>query len=194
MGLFRATLHSQPVAGLELVTYGKRGGSRVAVIFDRPADLRTSLHSLLAQLAAMTPESDPATPAAIAELHPLVSPDRSIRIGLPAGWTPKVFAQGQFAAAGPHGEEVDQEVSILFVDPRGQQYMQYLQMRRQGMPAQLQGLPLQRTGDPAHDFVGALEAMAADQHLPSPKVSLDKATPVRNASNGDLAVTQVVGT
>jgi hypothetical protein len=193
VGLFRAMLKHQPVAGLELVAYGKNGGSRVAAIFDRPSDLERSLHPLVAQLTAMAPAVVAPQTAAVAQLHPMVSPDRSVRVGLPAGWTPKLFAQGQFYAVGPHAEQVDQEVGINFVDPRGSQYAQYVQMRERGMPAQLMGLPLQSTGDVAHDFVRALNALAAAQHSPDPHVTIEKATHVRDASNGGPAVAHVVG-
>jgi len=120
IGAFDATLRGMPVRGIAITAFEPRGGSRVGIIFDYSDRIARSINPLLGRVRGMmVPSSAPGVSAAAAKpLHAIEAPDGTVDARIPAGWRTTVFGEGVFAAMGPDGSEVDQEVSVNFVDPR----------------------------------------------------------------------------
>jgi hypothetical protein len=121
LGLFKATLDGAPVGGFVLTTYVPKGPSRVDVLFDRSDRVNRSMPALLTQAAGLHPAASGAGDAgsAMPAMHDVVSPDGTVHARIPDGWKTPIFTEGQLGAMGPGGDEVDQEITIRCVDPRG---------------------------------------------------------------------------
>lgn len=120
IGSFDATLRGAPVRGVAITAFEPRAGSRVGILFDYSDGIARSIDPLFRRVRRMmVPSSGPAVnAAAVKPLHVIEAPDGTVDARIPAGWRTIVFGEGAFAANGPDGSEVDQEVSLNFADPR----------------------------------------------------------------------------
>ncbi|MBC5801189.1 MAG: hypothetical protein GIX03_05850 [Candidatus Eremiobacteraeota bacterium] len=120
IGAFDATLRGAPVRGIAITAFEPRGGSRVGILFDYSDRIARSINPLFERVRGMmVPSSAPAvSAAAVKPLHAIEASDGTVDARIPAGWRPILLRDGAFAATGPDGSEVDQEVSLNFADPR----------------------------------------------------------------------------
>jgi hypothetical protein len=178
VGLFRSELGRAPVAGVAFVTYAPNGGSRIAMLFDRPAHLKTSFHPMMARLAALDGGGAAKVPAgeAAAALVPRLSPDRTILISLPNGWKTSPFEQGMVAASGPNGEEVDRGIVLTIIDPRSP-------MAR-GMGGGPQGIVASYVPDPARAYAVVANALSMQSGHGPLQVTVEKTTPMQAPGAG----------
>ncbi len=181
MGLFRETLGGTPVAGIAFVMYAPNGGSRIAMLVDRPAHLQTSFHPMMTRLASL--EHGPsahAGPSAPAALHATTAQDGTVRIGMPDTWKTMSLGQGTAVVDGPDGAEVARGVVIEIMDPRG--------MMARSPGASAHGLIAPYTPDPAQAFVVVSNALAARLGQGSAQVRIEKTTPMPQPFPGGRAV------
>jgi len=197
LGLFRDSVRTQPVAGLLFAVYGTQGGSRVAAVFDRPARLSASLKPLLTRLYAMAPQSvNAASGSDRVTLEPHIAPDKSVGISTPPGWKIPIFAQGVAVVTGPGGEEIDKQLAINLLDPRGSFYQNALALAQSShIRPQLTGMPLQYVADAGRAYVAVLNMLAQERGQPAPDVRIERSTPQHDpyVSSGS-SVDAVVGT
>ncbi len=181
VALFRARPASGSISGMVLGTYVKGGPSRIALIYDRADRFATTAPGLIAFATAnATPAhaTAPATSAGVPPMHDVVAPDHSASAQLPDGWTPQHFAQGVFTASDAAGDEVDQEVSLTFVDPRSPALAQYAnaqQMMHQPVSAVTPfGIVLPLPSSPADAYVAASKRLAELQQQPDPQTTIEQ--------------------
>ncbi len=118
LGLFKTTSAGVSVGGLVLAIYAANGPSRVDLMYDRVSDVDRTMRGMIARVAAIHPaRAAGSNSGGLPAVHDVVSPDGSVHAVLPVDWRPLRFEQGEFAAVGPDGAEVDQEISIPCMDP-----------------------------------------------------------------------------
>ena len=176
LALFKATLHGTPVGGYILTTYVAHAPSHLDVLFDRVDRASRSVNPMLAQVSAMHPAAGRAASSGVAAepLHDVVSQDGTVRAQLPAGWHTTIFGQGQMAAVGPNRAEVDQEVSLQFLDPNGSlaRSQQQLQSSMRN-PIAGQQIVIPYTNDVRQAYLDALSALIRRGMVPSTQVTIE---------------------
>ena len=193
VALFRARSNGVAVGGLVLATYVGGGASRVAIAYDRADRFGRTAPALIGR-ATQAPSGGTLT---VPPLRPVVATDQSVSASLAPGWTPKIFAQGVFAASGPDGAEVDQEVAVHLIDPRSPVYQQNVAMLRRigrapGAFGNPYGLPLSYQPDPARAFIAVSTALAQMQGGGDPEITIEKT--VAQPHQPGLTIAEISGT
>jgi len=129
IGAITGTLRGMPVQGAVITASAPGEPARVALLFDRTGQFAQSIRPLFARLGQLVAASAPSGSAssgsassgnasAVPPLRAIEANDRTVSAKIPAGWHVMALASGVFAAGGPDGSEVDQEVAVNFLDPR----------------------------------------------------------------------------
>ncbi len=196
LALFKATLGGTPVGGYILTTYVAHGPSHLDVLFDRVDRASRTVNPMLAQVSALHPSPGVATSSggSAEPLHDVVSQDGTVHAQLPAGWHTTLFGQGQMAAVGPNRAEVDQEVSLQFLDPNGSLARSQQQLQssmRNPLPGQ--GIVVPYTSDVRQAYYNALSALIRRGIVPPTQVTIEHARAYPPNSDGSNTA-ELIGT
>jgi hypothetical protein len=180
------------VAGLIIATKVSTDHVEAALVSDDAARFNKTLPGMMKTLMSVwhplagAGSSPAGASAPVAQLHQVVTQDRSAAISLPDGWqlTPR-SGGGSLVAMGPHGETAEMDSTYLAADtnnPRVQQTMRTVQNGGLRGTAYANGIYYPYGANQAKTFVDIVQQSRRRSGLPAASYNIASATPLPTQS------------